>query len=334
MKTIISVIVPVYKTETTLKECISSLLNQTVKGLEIILVDDGSPDNCPMICDEYASKYDQIKVIHKENGGLSSARNAGLEVATGEFIGFVDSDDYVSTKMYQKLYQRIKADNSDICICSHYTVNSEGQIKEHRFKNIPLKLDIDTIYSHLILPLIGYLPNKDESIVEGFVCRNLYRKELIFDYRFKSEREYFAEDVISDLELYSRCKSISILNECLYFYQYNDESLSNKYRPDVSLLLNHLLTWEADFLKLNGIFDKEKERIYSSGIKFVLFSFQNIKKGGLSKTEIENEIAKVFEQELLSESIRNISLSYYNLKMKVFIVLCRLKWKRILLKLL
>ena len=96
----VSIIVPVYKVEKYLRKCIDSIINQTLKDIEIILVDDGSPDNCGKICDEYAAKDTRIKVIHKENGGLSSARNAGMEVAEGEYIGFVDSDDWIESDMY------------------------------------------------------------------------------------------------------------------------------------------------------------------------------------------------------------------------------------------
>ena len=103
MEALISIIVPIYKVEKYLERCICSILNQTYKNIEVILVDDGSPDNCGKICDEYSMKDNRIKVIHKENGGLSSARNAGLKIATGDYIGFVDSDDWIEHTMYERL---------------------------------------------------------------------------------------------------------------------------------------------------------------------------------------------------------------------------------------
>ena len=99
----ISVIVPVYKVEKYLDKCVESIVNQTYKNLEIILVDDGSPDNCPAMCDEWAEKDERIRVIHKENGGLADARNAGMDIATGDYIGFVDSDDWIEPNMYEVL---------------------------------------------------------------------------------------------------------------------------------------------------------------------------------------------------------------------------------------
>ncbi|HEY8803664.1 MAG TPA: glycosyltransferase, partial [Clostridium sp.] len=101
---LISIIVPIYKVEVYIRNCVDSILNQTYKNLEIILVDDGSPDNCGNICEEYSSKDKRIKVIHKKNGGLSSARNAGLDIASGEYIGFIDSDDWIEGDMYESLY--------------------------------------------------------------------------------------------------------------------------------------------------------------------------------------------------------------------------------------
>lgn len=110
----ISIIVPVYKAEPYLRKCIDSILNQTFKDFELILVDDGSPDRCGEICDEYALKDSRIKIIHKENSGRSSARNVGLDIAQGEYIGFVDSDDWIEPDMYEVLYSKAKIESADI----------------------------------------------------------------------------------------------------------------------------------------------------------------------------------------------------------------------------
>ena len=115
----ISIIVPVYNVEKYIFECVDSLINQTYKNLEIILVDDSSPDNCPQICDEYAQKDDRIKVIHKPNGGLSDARNAGIESATGEYLMFVDSDDYIALDMIEQLIYGISVVNAGIAVCDY-----------------------------------------------------------------------------------------------------------------------------------------------------------------------------------------------------------------------
>ena len=124
---LISVIVPVYKVEKYLDKCVESIVKQTYKNLEIILVDDGSPDRCPEMCDEWSKKDSRVKVIHKENGGLSDARNAGLNIATGALIGFVDSDDYIDIEMYEMLYNLILSTGSDISACGVQMVWENGE---------------------------------------------------------------------------------------------------------------------------------------------------------------------------------------------------------------
>ena len=118
----VSIVVPVYKAEKYLVRCVKSLSNQTLKDIEIILVDDGSPDNCGHMCDEFEKTDSRIKVVHKKNGGLSSARNAGLEVATGETVGFVDSDDDVELTMYEELYETLISNQTDFVMSDYLRI--------------------------------------------------------------------------------------------------------------------------------------------------------------------------------------------------------------------
>ena len=133
---LISVIIPVYKVEKYIERCITSVKKQSYFNIEIILVDDGSPDNCGIICDKYAETDSRIKVIHKKNGGLSDARNAGLDIATGQYICFIDSDDYIEKDTLKDMYNNIVMTRADITICNYYTVDSEGN-KQWESENIP-----------------------------------------------------------------------------------------------------------------------------------------------------------------------------------------------------
>lgn len=126
-QTLVSIIIPIYKVEQYLIDCIQSVCSQTYKNIEIILVDDGSPDNCGKICDDYAKMDKRISVIHKENGGLSDARNKGIDIARGDYITFVDSDDYVETTFIEDLYNAIEKTNSDISICNINVVDENGK---------------------------------------------------------------------------------------------------------------------------------------------------------------------------------------------------------------
>lgn len=129
MNDLISIIVPVYNVEKYLNKCIDSIINQTYKNIEIILVDDGSTDNSGKICDEYLLRDSRIKVIHKNNGGLSSARNEGINISSGEYIGFVDSDDWVEPNMYEEMYKKILYSNADIVDCGYWKEYENKSIK-------------------------------------------------------------------------------------------------------------------------------------------------------------------------------------------------------------
>lgn len=134
----LSIIVPVYKVEKYLRQCLDSIVNQTYENLEIILIDDGSPDNCGKICDEYAQRDNRIKVIHKENGGLSSARNIGTQIAKGEYITYVDSDDWLDKNMYSELISALEKYNLDMVRCEAYTsdgINKEIILPKEEYKN-------------------------------------------------------------------------------------------------------------------------------------------------------------------------------------------------------
>lgn len=140
MQPLISVIVPIYNVEKYLNRCIVSIVNQTYKNLEIILVDDGSPDNCPKMCDAWAEKDSRIKVIHKPNGGLSSARNAGMDVMQGQYVIFIDSDDYLELNAVEIMYSNISDDDYDVCICNHYLVDKDYTIiDKDNYQNAVLK---------------------------------------------------------------------------------------------------------------------------------------------------------------------------------------------------
>ncbi len=176
-KKLISVIVPVYNVEKYLDECVASIVNQTYKKLEIILVDDGSSDNSPIICDKWAKKDSRIKVIHKKNGGQSEARNVGLDNATGDYIGFIDSDDYIDSTMYEKLlYSFCREKNIGITSCQLYT-NRNGKIGI-----LSEKWEISEPF---ILKGEDYAANKIQELSLHSACNKLYRAELFTNLRFR-----------------------------------------------------------------------------------------------------------------------------------------------------
>ena len=227
MNKLVSIIVPKYKVEHYLTRCVDSLLTQTYKNIEIILVDDGSPDNCPAIADSYADKHLHIQVIHKANGGLSSARKEGWRVANGDYILFIDSDDYVESSMVEKLVSAIEEQQAELALCSYFT-ESDGTKSAHQLDYSKSHIEKTDIVEQYIYPLMG----KGESInIPGFLWIRLMKRELIEESYFVSENQYFMEDHVFDLEYADKVNNIAVVNEPLYVYCINRASLSNRYRP-------------------------------------------------------------------------------------------------------
>lgn len=234
-KPLISVIVPVYNVENYMRQCIDSLLNQTLSNIEIILVDDGATDTSPKICDEYARRYSCIKVIHKLNGGLGSARNAGMKEARGKYIGFVDSDDYVSVKMYEILLDLAETNKADCAYCEFTRFwNDTVDVAKQPEKTIRIYSGKEILDSYL-LDRVGCSPSEKEDCSYGAsVNLGLFRSDVIqrSKVEFVSEREFIAEDMIFDIDFIPYCKKIVHTNEALYFYRFNPDSLTTRYVPD------------------------------------------------------------------------------------------------------
>lgn len=209
---LISVIVPVYKVEDYLYRCVESIVNQSYKNLEIILVDDGSPDKCPQMCDEWIKKDSRIKVIHKDNGGLSDARNAGLDIASGEYISFVDSDDWISKNYIEKLYHSIIANNADISECNVYYAYGE---ELSAYNN-----DSAFFYENNKSVMEAYI--RDYHI-KTVVWNKLYSIDLLSSIRF--EKGKLHEDEFFTYLVLSKVDRLAHINEYLYFYRQRSDSI-------------------------------------------------------------------------------------------------------------
>lgn len=211
----ISVIIPIYNVEDYLVDCLNSVINQTYRDLEIILVDDGSVDACSEICDKYSLTDKRIKVIHKKNGGLSDARNAGIDIATGEYITFVDSDDMLDLNMISYLYELIEADKSDISSCRRLRINENG-----------------TLISNNLLDEGHYCVKGADNCMHEYLSKNnfdtvawakLYRMSLFKDIRYPVGR--YNEDVFTTYKVVAMSKSISIGLAQLYLYRERSNSI-------------------------------------------------------------------------------------------------------------
>lgn len=237
-KALISIIIPVYKVEKYLEKCIQSLINQTYENLQIILVDDGSPDNCGKICDEYAKKDHRIEVIHKSNGGLSDARNKGLEIAKGEYIGFIDSDDYIESDMYEVLYNLLKQYNADVSICNFYTV-SQGKIAIKNAENGIKEYNRIEILKEVLL----------DNNIQSYAWNKLYKKELFDEIKYPVGKKY--EDIGTTFYLLEKCNKVVVTEKPEYYYINRQDSIVNNVTETTITDYIELIMQRYDYIEEN-----------------------------------------------------------------------------------
>ena len=236
MNPLISVIVPVYKVEPYLCQCVDSILAQTYKNLEIILVDDGSPDRCPQICDDYAKKDERIRVIHKENGGLSDARNAGLDIVTGEYIGFVDSDDWIAPDMYAQLMETSLKRNADISVCGYQESNGKRTLATKSMARREKKYTVEEAFREVLL----------SGEISVTMWNKVYRRNLFDGIRFPKGETF--EDGAVFYKLFDKCSCIAHTGRIGYYYRkrlgsitFSDyRSLSSQVHKNYRHLKSHL----------------------------------------------------------------------------------------------
>ena len=209
---LISVIVPVYKVEKYINRCVESIINQTYENLEIILVDDGSPDNCPIICDKYQKKDTRIKVIHKANGGLSDARNVGIKESTGNYLLFVDSDDWLPTDAISFLYEVLIKSNSDISTGILKEVESDTDIGDNKAS------DVRTFNREKALEELMYLHNLSNS-----ASGKIYKRDLFLHVNYPIGKHY--EDLGTTYKLFDQAERVTVTNKVVYYYFKNTESI-------------------------------------------------------------------------------------------------------------
>lgn len=258
-KHLISVIVPIYNVEDYLDECVISIINQSYNNLEIILVDDGSTDGSGQLCDAWADKDERIKVIHKANGGLSDARNAGMEIATGDMIGFVDSDDYISEDMYYRMINAIEQSGSTVALCS---VTSETDEINHE---IQVGADCEFFSGR---DLVNKTVFKEVPDLSYSVWKYIFKRDVISDACFPVGKYY--EDVLFIINAIWYLDKVAYLKDKLYYYRLRQDSITG-----VKISSKHvddMLTYVAgvlEFYKNNGT-ELENKRAKGAMLKDLL----------------------------------------------------------------
>lgn len=233
MGELISVIIPCYNVEKYLNRCMQSVLNQTYRDLEIILVDDGSTDNTCEIIRRYAEQDHRIQVLYQENRGAGAARNAGLEIAKGSYIGFVDSDDWIERDMYEYLLGIMKKEDADIAACDFYTVHEKRDRKKSVKKESIKRMGNNEL-------MLFFLRVNGEKSFHA-VWNMLYKRDVIGDCRFQEGK--ITEDMLFNYLVYCNCEKYALSNQKKYYYFYNPDGVTRKIlgKTDLALLTN----WDA-----------------------------------------------------------------------------------------
>lgn len=328
----VSIIVPIYNVEKYLDRCMQSLLDQTLKDIEIILVDDGSPDNCPKMCDEYTKKDSRVKVIHKKNAGLGYARNSGLDIATGEFVAFVDSDDYVELDMYEKLYHAIKTYQVDMVLCDFYRDKQGKRIKAN-IENMPTEIRIIDSKDDYITNLIGQLPNVRLHVFYGYAVWNiLFSNDVIQKYRirFKSERVYLSEDILFQIEYAAKIHKVLLYPTSLYNYCLNHGTLTTCYdfkRMSKVVVLYKKL--REEFANLNIAIDNFELRIQRMLLAKTLFVVCDAIKA-LNTKEAIREVDRICCNPSLCEVLKSYPIKEMTFKLRLFYYAIKYKKSRMI----
>lgn len=251
----VSVIVPVFNSEAYLEKCLDSILSQTLDGVEVIVVDDGSTDASAEILAGYAAQQAALKVIRQSNSGLGAARNRGLEEASGEFISFVDSDDYVHPAMLQRMLEAVRREQSDVCICQFQQVDEQEDVLET--SNFPRPVTSDQCF-RLIL----------SSIESSMACNKLIRRDLLLENGVRFPVGLLHEDVPTMYQIFHFTRSVSVVDEPLYFWVRREGTLSKSISPKHALDLMWGFALTRDFLRKHGLLETYRAEFFRRVVHF------------------------------------------------------------------
>lgn len=311
MKANVSIIVPVYNSEKFLDRCILSILNQKLKEFELILIDDGSTDNSLKICKKHASKDKRIKVINKENGGVSSARNLGLKMAVGKYVGFVDSDDYIEPTMYFKMYEKAKT-GFDIVNCDYYDcINGiKTKCKTNFKKNVQITQTM----------MVEYLSKAHQSNVIWFTWRNIYKREMLENNNITFDESLkIGEDPLFNLYAFYHSKSTISIDKALYNYDTNLESLTQtKHKKDLLTKFDIQYKAKKKFYNNTGLYSFCRNDFHKNYIEHSLMML--IKNVYNSNGNYIEQLDKIRNSNFIEESFKNYKTSKINPK-QIFLLM-------------
>ena len=326
MKKLVSIIIPIYNVDKYLHRCINSVIKQSYENLEIILVNDGSSDNSSKICDDYAIQDSRVKVIHKENGGLGFARNSGLDIATGNYVTFIDGDDYIGENHIKDMISLIGETGADTCIGGHTKKNNTNEIIH---KNVCSGMVFKDNVKDEILPRMCGADFCGKDYIEMSVCMVMFSNDIIKknNLRFKSEREYISEDLIFDFDYYPLSKVVCCSEITDYYYCDNSDSLTTKYNPKRFENQIKLYEYLSEKSKILNIDTKCIERLQNTTIAIARYSIKLeckfAHKNG--KRNADLNIKNICNNPILEKILKEYDDSQINIKSKLINCLIRNK---------
>lgn len=329
---LVSIIVPIYNSESNLTECINSLVNQSLSDIEIILINDGSTDSCRSIMEKFRKIDNRIITVNKINEGVSAARNLGIGIAKGKYIGFIDSDDYIDERMYEKLYYKAVKEKSDVAMCRFVTFSKKGSCDEIWNFEYESTKPSKMIIQNMIGVESEFEFNKMEPLM-GSVCRCIYNKEIIDKYGICFNNKItFAEDLLFNINYLIYVDKVALVDETLYLYRESENSLSRGYRKDLFIMIQKL-TYEIKKIIRDKNYEVDNRRLDFSNFKYAIELIRNEAKTiKLTNDDRYKNIKVILEYKEFRDALKNINIKKLNYKNKFFFIM--IKYKVTVLKIL
>lgn len=330
---LVSVIVPIYNAQEHLAQCIDSIRNQSLQELEIILINDGSTDASPAICDAYAKKDPRIQVIHQANTGQGIARNKAIDRARSPYIGFVDADDWIEADMYEKMVKAATENKADITMCNCVEMFC-GLEQATQIKTTTNLLNHDQIIEELLCPMVGGLSLQDhyENTIPGYVCRCLYTREIIGDLRFISEREIAFEDLWFNIQAMYKSSTITIVPHALYHYVHHKDSFVRTYREGLwesQRILENLI---IEFFTKHKIIHLIRRRLQTRRLIDLFSSINNqvYKQNPSTIKEQKQAMIKMATEKETVQALKEVPWGEISMKQKIRIIIIQKQWFNLL----
>lgn len=328
----VSIIVPVYNCEKYLHQCMDSLLVQTLADIEVICVNDGSTDSSEKILFNYAAKDKRVRIIHKENAGVSEARNIGLNCASGEFIMFVDSDDWIDAEMCEHMYQLAQKHNAQFVMCCYEKMYDDHSVVCEVFNQDTIVWEKKEIENNIHLSFFGPIgeqlqfPERADILVSP--CMQLFSRKCIKNIRFHDIRKIGSfEDGLFQIEAYMKCTSLVYVNKPFYKYRKtNNESITTKFRPELPNQWKYLFSFMRDFININNLSELYKEALNNRICLSIIGLGLNQINSELGFIKNTKAIYAILLDKQYREAYNNLDFKWFPIHWKCFFLMCKWRW--------